>query len=384
VRALALIVAVALGCAMPRGAVAQESSTPAGPPAGMSLRIIACAEDAAGSTLMRDPLVLRAVGDVFSLNGSGQTIGLRTGSCGNQFPDAACFGAPGGIICRVAVIDRMKRAAAWTVSSYRQAQSPGYERFKRSHAEGIARAFQYADHAIGDAGADRLRNETANAAPADKAVMQALLDYNLAALLGHEISHTRDGNYCPISQRSASEQTGILQKFLGDEQSGRIFAKHSPVQQEYVADRCGLRHIRALNARFETTSQGLSDADASFMRRAAADMLAFEITFGWRRYQETSSGVRIAAGTYGIYSPASYLYAPYRGLLFASETVGRAQTPAVCGYAAEILVQAIQRTYIDHEGGGDVGDDLLAYFPSGVADAWNHKAAWTPQTFSCG
>ena len=41
---------------------------------------------------------------------------------------------------------------------------------------------------------------------------------------------------------------------------------------------------------------------------------------------------------------------PYRALLFAVEIHGMNQKPAVCGYAAELLVQAIRTTYKKYGG----------------------------------
>ena len=69
-------------------------------------------------------------------------------------------------------------------------------------------------------------------------------------------------------------------------------------------------------------------------------------------------------------------------MLFASEIRGTGQKPAICGYAAEILVQAIQTTYQTVPGRGNVDDSILAYFPKGVETSWN-GAPWTPDSFNC-
>jgi hypothetical protein len=338
--------------------------------------VILCWNDASEASLAHDKGILTAVGRALGLSASFTTIGVKSEPCAKRMPDAACFGVPGGIMCQLAVIERNIRAATWGVHQYQIAGNPPYESFRRTHPESVGYAFQYADGARKDADADRLRGSSGSPNADLDILVAALVDYNLAALLGHEIAHTNDSLPCPVAQKATVEESGLWQGLLNDEQQGAIFAKHNADPSEVGADRCGLRHLRLLNERIATRLQGQNAVTTDFVRRFASDMIAFQISFGWRRY------TRLPGGNYGILFQDPYQYSAYRVIFFATEAHGTATKPAICGYAAEIIVQAIQTTYKKYEGNGDVGDHVLALLPKGVETSWN-GAPWTADSYSC-
>lgn len=61
-----------------------------------------------------------------------------------------------------------------------------------------------------------------------------------------------------------------------------------------------------------------------------------------------------------------------------------AAKPAICGYSAEIIVQAIPATYrkYDRRARETLATTSLALFPEGVETSWN-GAPWTPGSNSC-
>jgi hypothetical protein len=143
-----------------------------------------------------------------------------------------------------------------------------------------------------------------------------------------------------------------------------------------------MRHIRALNARLETqpTIQSPSSVDA--LRRSASDMVVFQSVFGWRRFTELSNGTILPKGKYVFSSLDSYLYSPFRAILFSREIADSSPRPYICGSSAQLIVQSIQETYKKYDGNGKVNDDLLAIFPKGVETSWN-GAPWTPESYTC-
>jgi hypothetical protein len=184
------------------------------------LGIILCWNDESEVRFTRDKLVLEAVGRAIALGGNVRTIGVRSESCAAHMPDAACFGVPGGAMCQAAVIEREIRAASWAVEKYRSQDKPPYENFRRANPEAVGYGFQYADGARPDTEADRVRETlTWNGTTADP-LITALVDFNLAGLLGHEVAHTSDSLPCPVSEKSFVESSGLWQKIIRDELGG--------------------------------------------------------------------------------------------------------------------------------------------------------------------
>jgi hypothetical protein len=342
----------------------------------VDLGLILCWNNETDGRLAHDQRLLQAVGRALALQRTAKTIGVRADSCTTTMPgDAACFSAPKVVICQIAVIQRVIRAAAWITSKQGASASLSYEQFRRANPESTGHAFQYADYAQTASDADSLLDGSSSANLEQQRRMALLTDYSLATLLGHEITHADDNN-CPISAKSSAEESGLLAKIIQDDLTGEIFGKHSPAPEELAADRCALRHIRALNQRLTQKFNNEDVATLDFFIRASADMVVFQSCFGWRKYRQ------LPDGKYVIYSLDSYLYAPYRGLLFASEIRGSFPKPVVCGYAADMLVQAIQTTYRNASGRGNVDNSILAYFPKGVEASWN-GAPWTAGSFAC-
>jgi hypothetical protein len=100
--------------------------------------------------------------------------------------------------------------------------------------------------------------------------------------------------------------------------AGAIFAGHNADPGEIAADRCGLRHLHVLNAHIQARMTGEGSQAEDFVRRYAADMMAFQMCFGWRRFKQ------LPGGRYAIFSQDQYLYSPYRATLFAAEMRGAA------------------------------------------------------------
>jgi hypothetical protein len=178
---------------------------------------------------------------------------------------------------------------------------------------------------------------------------------------------------------SKAEVSGLWKKIISDEIDGTISAGHNGDVDEMAADRCGLRYVRTMNDHIQARlggESGESSRSVDVIRRLAADMMAFEMWFGWRKSEQ------LPKGKYAIVSLDPYLNSPYRAILFALEVRGPGPKPDICGYAAEIIVQAVQRTFSKTPGRGDVDEGILSLLPGGVEKSWN-GAAWTPDSFTC-
>lgn len=337
--------------------------------------LLLCWNNDAEQSLAHDRTLLTAVGRVVSLDGTTRTIGIHSEKCTEKMPDATCFGAPGGLMCRISGIERIVQAAAWIAHRYQTLSPTDYERFWKIDREYVGHAFRYADGVETDAGADKLRMGTSSGNSSPELLLEQLVEYNLAAILGHELSHAHD-EICPIVSKSFVEESGLFSTIVKDDLFGSIFAKHSPSPDEVVADRCGMRYLRALSDYFKTKYGSQQGQYAQILKRATSDMLTFQMTLGWRKFEQ------LLPGKYGFFSLDAYLYAPYRAILFSSEVHDSAVNPTICGDSAEIVVQSIQTTYKKYEGAGKISDQILALFPSGVEASWNGKP-WTVESFTC-
>jgi hypothetical protein len=351
------------------------------PVAQPDLRILLCWNSEAERPLAHDRVLQLSIGRVMALDGVAKTIDIRFGACSGTMTDAACFGAPGGVMCQLTGIERILRAAAWITVRYRAQGAVSYEEFWKHDPEYVGHAFRYADGADSDANADAMRESVADDKEAAKPFFDALVEYNLAALLGHETAHAHDDD-CPLTSKSVGEDTGLLPQIIDSEESGDLFAKHAPVPEEIKGDRCGMRHLRAFNERLKTQPAIQYPDSAEALRRSASDMVVFQSVFGWRRFTELANGTQLPKGRYVFFTLDSYLYSPFRAVLFSREIAGSSPSPYICGTSAQLIVQSIQETYKKHEGNGKVGDNLLALFPKGVETSWN-GAAWTPESYSC-
>jgi len=337
--------------------------------------ILLCWSDNAEEALAHDQGLLGSVGQVLGLDGVAKTVGIHTEQCTQHMPDATCFGAPGGVMCRLSGIERLLRASAWVTRHYQTLHPVSYEAFWKADPEFVGHAFQYADGVERDPASDQLRQKAFNADLPSRSFFETLVEYNLAALLGHEVAHAHDDK-CPITAKAVVEESGLFASIVKDDQSGAIFAKHSPSPDEVGADRCGMRHIRALTERLSTKPATQGTSSAEVLARTASDMVVFQMVFGWRKYEQ------LPPGKYGMFSLDSYLYSPYRAILFSTEIRASSAGPLICGSSAQMIVQSIQTTYKRYEGGGNVSDDLLSLFPKGVETSWNGKP-WTAESFTC-
>jgi hypothetical protein len=333
------------------------------------LQIAVCWDSPAEAALSRDTTLPRAISVVFALEKTPRGVSIHFGTCPKEAPATACFGLPGGIACHLAVFTRLKRAASWLAAHYLDAQKPDYESFRLSQPGFILRAFQYADADFADAAVDDVGAAQNTEATA---LRDAIVQSAVTALLGHEVAYTTETPSCPISKSSTSETTGLFAHLQKQNLTGAVFAANSPVVDELIADQCGLRHLATLQ-KVRAAQLGPQHV---VIDRLSADVLAFVLDYGWRPFPA------LPRGRYALYSPDSYLYAPYRAILFSREMHGMDAAPAICGAAAELIVAAVQTTYRAHPGHGSVSDETLAVFPHGVAQSWN-GAAWTPQSYSC-
>jgi hypothetical protein len=338
--------------------------------------LILCWESDSEQQLTKGLALKSAVARAMALNPKVRHIGVRTESCAQRMPDAACFGVEGGVMCRISAIQRAFRAASWTVAKYALAGGPGYEPFRRALPRGVGYAFQYADGARAEPEVDLwLQEHIAEAGYS--AVRDALVDVSLAALIGHEMAHTEPNDTCAIQTKAFVESSGLFSQLIKNEQSGEIFSAHNPSVAEVKGDACGLRHVYQWNQR---VPDRIRDAafDLAFVRRAGADLVAWQSATGWRKL------AALPDGRYAYFSLDPYLYSPFRAMLFAAEVHAAKDGPAICGYAAEVIVQSFQQTFQKYnQGRGNIGDDVLAWLPKGVESAWNGQP-WTPASFACG
>lgn len=184
------------------------------------------------------------------------------------------------------------------------------------------------------------------------------------------------GERCPLEQKSNTEELGLISLFTALHQTGELFCPRPPSLEEVRADVCGLRHVRAVAQ--SLVSHRAGDIDALFARRASADLVAFNMTFGWRPRSDAP------AGRYPFMELQEYLYAPVRVLAYGAElTPPTAGDVAVCGEAASLFVFGAQELFKScPKANGIVSDQILALVPRAVETAWN-GAKWTPSTFAC-
>jgi hypothetical protein len=354
------------------GAPAQQVSPHPDKP---SLGVILCWEDMAAAPLAHDPVLLKAIGRALTLDGVDTSIGVHSEACSDRMPDAVCFGEPGGVMCRLSGVERILRVSAWVTARYISQGPIEYENFWRKDPEYIGHAFRYADGVETDSKADAIRAAVNNETEKSRPFFEALVDYNFAALLGHETAHAHD-DVCPVQNKSAGEQTGLFALILANDQSGKLFRKHSPAPEEAGGDRCGMRHIKLLNEKLESKSAIQYPTRLVSLRRVASDLVVFQASFGWRKYKQ------LPDGKYAFFSLDSYLYSPFRAILFSREIAGNSIKPPICGSSAALIVQSIQTNFKKYEGNGIIDDDTLALFPKGVETSWN-GAPWTNDSFTC-
>jgi hypothetical protein len=370
----ALIAAIALPCAHGQNAPGEA------PP---DVSIVLCQNDTSSGF---DDDIRAALVQTLALSGEVKTVVLRRRQCASM-PDATCFAGPHALVCQTTALIRIFKASAWMSQTFVASSSPGYEAFRLAHPRAVGDAFRFADGDLSDASAvpaiSRMHlHGSGEPAPADArlarldGLYQGIVRYNLAMLIGHELSHV-NGEKCPITSRSFAESSGLFKTVLASQGGGALFCPRDPNLFEVRADACGLRHIYALDSKLAGDSS-VSAQDGEFVRRAAADMMAFEAVTGWRHLEG------VAKGKFVILPQTEYLYGPFRALLFASEVNATRKPPDVCGEAAAIFVRSVQEIYKscgDHAG-GIVPDEMLARLPKGVEASWN-GAPWTEASYAC-
>lgn len=320
----------------------------------------------------------------------GKHVGFRVVGCANVIGDATCVAEARLLICRAAAIERVQRAASWVAKRYGDVQPISYDDFRMGNNRWNVTAIRYADGLVADGTLDAALSrfkqrydahqssgpsaDASKLTPADL-VYVATVDYVLAALIGHELSHVM-GERCPLEQMAHTEELGLTGLFMALHQSGELFCPRPPSLEEVRADMCGLRHVRAITQ--SLTKSLAADRDAQFARRVSADLVAFNVTFGWRPRDGAP------AGRYPFMELQEYLYAPIRVLAFGSELTPPAKgTVAVCGEAASLFAHGTQELFKScPKANGIVSDKILALIPPAVEAAWN-GAPWTPNTVAC-
>jgi hypothetical protein len=303
-------------------------------------------------------------------------------ACGALHVETACFagvldGSGKGIACSPQSLLQLVRSSAWYALMRRRGE--GYESFRLRMPDPVnVAAFHFADGSTADATLEaRLAAlpHTEEMLAGDEAARTFMITLNLvfAAVFGHEDSHLYEKTpYCGLSELSDVEASGLYRAIGRVQSSGELFKSNDPSPAEVNADRCATRRIKESVERYVRSLPSNVRQDLHFARRAAADIVAVVLLV-----HEGSAHPPIDA------SPVDgYLYPALRILALAGELDGDAK-PIVCGAAAETFVQTTQMAFQALPGNGILPDDLQAALPSGVADAWNRKAHWSPQSFSC-
>ena len=334
---------------------------------------------------------LLALGRALGPSMKEKTIGVKREPCAQRMPDAACFGGPRVLICRNDTLKRVLHASAWLTARYALAGGPDYETFRRSAPRAVAQAFRFAEGGLEDSEAntiieaigrhERIPDGAPGSVQANKpigpltALYQRIVDYNMAALIGHEVSHVF-GETCPLQAPSRAEQSGIFSRVQKLQLSGELFCKAFPVVEEIKADLCALRHIRRL-ADASPEDGAKQNAAEDFARRISADLIALQTIGGWRRYPG------IPVGKFVMRPLDQYFYSSLRLVLMAAEARGAGPGPKLCGEAASLFVHGVQENFkACPTGKGIVPDEVLALLSPGVEKSWN-GAPWTPDSVSC-
>lgn len=315
---------------------------------------------------------------------------VRRAVCNETMPDASCSGISGAMFCQQAALDRIQAAAAWLTVAWTKSGSGSYEEFRRMRPRAVAEAFQFADGVQAEPEVaefvQQIRayaegtTEPVEAANlpveivAITAVQQRIAAFNLGALVGHESHHMNDER-CPLSELSWVESTKVFDHVVEMQTSDRLFCPSFPDPNEMRADRCAARQIERLHAEITESSAELTSQE-EFARRAAADMVAFQAIFGFRRFEE------LPAGKYQIVDLDQYFQPTFRLVLLAGAVAGNTANPMICGEAAGLFVHAVQEGFRACGGKGKVSDELLSLLPMGVELSWN-GAPWTTESLSC-
>jgi len=321
---------------------------------------------------------------------NGKNVGYRVVPCEGVIADASCFAQEKVLVCRASVVERILRSAAWAALAYEGSGAITYDTFRLRVPRWNVEAVRYADGARPDEGVDKasvpLRDayrdyQNANASTAavtltrTELLFTAVVDYALAALIGHELSHVT-GERCSIPEKARVEETGLVSRLTSLHQTGELFCPRNPSPEEVRADVCGMRHIQRVTVSF--TRRKADDGAMLAARRLSADIIAFNTIFGWRPRPE------VPVGTYGFIELKQYLYEPMRVLAFATELGPRgALEPAVCGEAASLFVHGTQELFKRcKDAKGIIADDILTLLPKKVETSWN-GAPWSPSSFAC-
>ena len=349
---------------------------------------VALCQEASNATV--DPGVRAAVIRAIRPAADGKKVGFRRISCAEVAPDASCFAQEKVLLCRESVIERILRSAAW-IAGRNDVEKLKYDDFRLRETEWVSRAILYADGISKSVDIDeqdqRLRaaygryqeasdGDAGTAFSAKELIYFAVVDYTLAALLGHELTHVF-AESCPIKEQSRVEKQGAFSALTRVQLSGELFCKRSADVNEVRADACGLRHISKVSAAYQR--RGADPATMSSARRFAADLITFNLTFGWRPREGAPKG------KYPFLDFKQYFYPALRSLAFAAEVApAEAGDVAVCGEAASLVTKSTQDSSKACSGGGGiVPDDFLALLPKAVERAWNGEEKWTARTVAC-
>ena len=331
-----------------------------------------CYSDGAPKRSEWDTNILLALGRVFDTQTGNVNVGIVRRSCAESALYGSCFAGPRGMQCRNESLERIHRAAAWYAAMINRANHHNYEQFRLSDPKAVQQAFRFTD---GEPVSDDVQ-ETIKALKEQEAdptaepssllrLYESIVDLNYGALIGHEITHMTD-DQCTLSSLSSIEGTGLWASTLEESLTGTLFCKQNPVKEELLADRCALRTLELVARK---------NAVNNFARRAAADMVAFQLLTGWRPPDEP--------GVFQMRPLEQYLHLPYRMILMTTAMQPGGKYPAVCGEAASLFVRGVEQTFLSCAGGGgEVSDELLALLPKGVEASWNGEP-WTESSVSC-
>jgi len=252
---LFFIVSFSISVFFAYGASAIESQTPE-----TEFKIVLCKDTPEVLSAWHLPIMFalnRAVEPYYTGN---DLLRVQRRSCDESSFNATCFAANRIIQCDIKALERIFSAASWFVANYQDSGLVRYEEFRSKYTRAVLSAFKYADGTLKDNVSDeflakvRPLLEGENEGPvsnnqeelkAYSILYESIIDLNLSALLGHEVSHFYN-DVCPIQEKSWVEKNGLLNHIRIQELRGKLFCERQPDVKEFKADVCALRRIRKL------------------------------------------------------------------------------------------------------------------------------------------
>lgn len=210
---------------------------------------------------------------------------------------------------------------------------------------------------------------------------ESVLNYAFAFLLGHESYHYYK-NQCPLLTPSKIEENGLVDSVIKMQLRGGYFDPAISIDKhEARADICAFRWLEEVAQSTKSSDSPILDA---LSKTIAIDVMASPIIAGYLQSIDQNTLSQDAP----IYKLVDgYLY-PQSRLILSSATLhyNEKTYPAsvkLCGQTARAMVHLMQAAISNYpDSSGEISDDILTQFPSGVVKAWN-GGVWSDQSFNC-